>query len=124
MSRKFLPSQAPGQAATAPWRMLSDGSGTTEDSLTANVTPTPWQCGQAPAGVLAEKASESSLSAPSGYVPTRENSIRRELESVVRVPTEERDEPPVRCCCRATAGGSPVTDATRGTPACWIRRRA
>ena len=66
MSRKFLPSQAPGQAATAPSRMLSDGSGTTEDSLTAKVTPTPWQCGQAPAGVLAENASESSRSAPCG----------------------------------------------------------
>ena len=124
MSRKFLPSQAPGQAATAPSRMLSEGSGTTEASLTSNVTPTPEQRGQAPAAVAVEKASESSRSAPGGYCPTRENSIRSVFDSVVTVPTDEREDPAARCCCRATAGGSPVTEPTRGAPACWISRRA
>ncbi len=66
MSRRFLPCHAPGQAATAPSRMDSDGSGTSDSSVTRCTRPMPWHSGQAPAGVLGEKASESSRGAPSG----------------------------------------------------------
>jgi hypothetical protein len=66
MSRRLLPYQAPGQAAIAPSRMLSDGSGTRESSVTRWTRPRPEHSGQAPAAVLGEKASESSLAAPGG----------------------------------------------------------
>ena len=60
MSRRFLPCHAPGHAAMAPSRMLSEGSGTREDSVTVCAIPRPWHSGQAPAAVLGENASESS----------------------------------------------------------------
>lgn len=67
MSRRFLPCQAPGQAAMAPSPMESAGSGTRDCSVTRWTVPRPWHSGQAPAAVLGEKASESSRSAvPSG----------------------------------------------------------
>ena len=66
MSRRFLPCHAPGQAAIAPSRMLSEVSGTSEDSVTVCAIPRPWHSGQAPAAVLGENASESSWLAPSG----------------------------------------------------------
>ncbi|MCY1235427.1 hypothetical protein D9M72_480420 [compost metagenome] len=90
MSRRFLPCHAPGQAAMAPSAMLSEVSGTREDSLTVWAMPRPWHTGQAPAAVLGENASESSCAVPSGYVPARENSMRSELDSVVTVPTVDR----------------------------------
>jgi hypothetical protein len=67
--------------------MLKDGSGTSEDSVTVCAVPRPWHSRHAPAAVLGEKASESSWVLPAGYVPAREKSMRRELESVVTVPT-------------------------------------
>lgn len=42
--------------------------------------------------------------------------MRRELESVVTVPTDERAFGEERRCCRDTAGGSPVISPTFGTP--------
>ena len=66
MSRRFLPCQAPGQAAIARSRMLSEGSGTSESSVARCTRPSPWHSGQAPATVLGEKASESSRPAPGG----------------------------------------------------------
>ncbi len=66
MSRRFLPCQAPGQAATAPSRMLSDGSGTSVCSVTSCTVPSPEHSGHAPAAVFGEKASESSRCAPGG----------------------------------------------------------
>ena len=56
MSRRFLPCQAPGQAAIAPSRMLSDGSGTSDASVTLWRVPSPWHSGQAPAAVFGENA--------------------------------------------------------------------
>ena len=52
----------------------------------------------------------------------RENSNRRELEIVVTVPTEDRELGAPRRCCRATAGGSPVIDSTRGLVP-WVNSR-
>lgn len=66
MSRRFLPCHAPGQAAIAPCRIDSSGSGTRSSSLVRWMRPMPWQDGQAPAAVLGEKESESSRSAPGG----------------------------------------------------------
>ena len=66
MLRRLAPCQAPGQAAIAPSRMLSDGSGTSSSSVTSCTTPRPWQRGQAPATVLGEKASAARWSAPAG----------------------------------------------------------
>ena len=57
-------------------------------------------------------------------MPAREKSMRIELDSVVRVPTVERELGAPRRCCRATAGGSPVIPSTAGLCPCWIRRRA
>ena len=57
-------------------------------------------------------------------MPARENSIRSEFDSVVRVPTVERALGAPRRCCSATAGGSPVIYSTFGAPTCWISRRA
>ena len=57
MSRWFWPPQAVGHAATARSRMVSEGSGTIERSVTSYTRPSPWQVGQAPSGVLGEKAS-------------------------------------------------------------------
>ena len=64
MLRRLAPCQAPGQAAIAPSRMLSDGSGTSRSSVTSCTTPSPWHRGQAPAAVLGENASASSRAAP------------------------------------------------------------
>src|SRR3954454_22875481 len=50
--------------------------------------------------------------------------MRRRLESVVTVPTEERELVPPRRCCSATAGGSPSMSSTFGAPVCCSRRRA
>ncbi len=108
----------------APSRMVRPVSGTRDASLTACATPSPWHCGQAPAAVFGEKASESSCAAPAGYVPALENSMRSELESVVTVPTVERLLGAPRRCWSATAGGSPEIDSTLGLWPCWIRRRA
>ena len=124
MSRRFLPCQAPGQAAIAPSRMLRVGSGTREPAVTVCAMPSPWHCGQAPAAVFGEKESDSRRTAPAGYVPAREYSIRSELESVVSVPTDDRELGVPRRCCSATAGGSPVISSTRGLCPCWISRRA
>lgn len=66
MSRRFLPCQAPGHAAMAPSRIVSDGSGTSDRSVTVCATPRPWHTGHAPAAVLGEKASESSRPWPAG----------------------------------------------------------
>ena len=50
MLRRLAPCQAPGQAAIAPSRMLSDVSGTSSSSVTSCTTPSPWHRGQAPTG--------------------------------------------------------------------------
>ncbi len=42
--------------------------------------------------------------------------MRRELERVVTVPTEERAFGEDRRCSRETAGGSPVISPTAGAP--------
>ena len=62
--------------------------------------------------------------APGGYVPAREKSIRRRFDSVVTVPTVDRDVPAPLRCCSAIAGGSPVMSSTFGAPAGSSRRRA
>ena len=54
----------------------------------------------------------------------RENSIRIEFESVVTVPTDDRELGAPWRCCRATAGGSPVIETTFGFVACANSRRA
>ena len=61
MSRKFLPSHAPGHAAIAPSQMDRLGSGTIDSSVGLCTVPVPWHSGHMPAVVLGEKASESSL---------------------------------------------------------------
>jgi hypothetical protein len=66
MSRRFWPCQASGHAATAPSRMLSDGSGTSVSSVTRWIRPRPWHSGQAPTAVFGENASESSRSVVPG----------------------------------------------------------
>ena len=57
-------------------------------------------------------------------MPAREYSIRIELDSVVTVPTVERELGEPRRCCRATAGGRPVMRSTCGVWPCWMSRRA
>lgn len=57
-------------------------------------------------------------------MPARENSIRSEFESVVTVPTEEREVGEERRCSRETAGGSPSISPTFGAPTWWISRLA
>lgn len=42
--------------------------------------------------------------------------MRRKLESVVTVPTDERAPGAERRCSSETAGGSPVTSPTAGAP--------
>ena len=79
--------------------------------------------GQAPTAVLGENESESRGSAPGGYSPARENSMRSELDSRLTVPTDEREEGAERLP-RATAGGRPEISPTAGAPTWWIRRRA
>ena len=67
MSRRFCPCQAPGHAATARSRMLSDGSGTSVSSVTRWIFPSPWHSGHAPIAVLGLNQSESMTSvAPGG----------------------------------------------------------
>jgi hypothetical protein len=125
MSRRFCPCHAPGQAAIARSRMLSDGSGTSVSSVTVCTLPSPWHSGQAPTAVFGENQSESITSvAPGGYVPARENSIRRWFDRVVTVPTVDRELAVPRRCWSATAGGSPVISSTFGTPIWWMSRRA
>jgi hypothetical protein len=46
------------------------------------------------------------------------------LESVVTLPTEEREVGEPRCCWSATAGGSPSISSTSGTPIWSNSRRA
>ena len=48
--------------------------------------------------------------------------MRSRFESVVMLPTEERDVGDPRCCCNATAGGSPSISSTSGTPI-WSNNR-
>jgi len=75
--------------------------------------------------VLGENESESSRSVkPLGNVPAREKSIRSRFDSVVTVPTEDRDEADPRRCCSATAGGNPVMSSTLGAPDGSNSRRA
>ncbi|GAA3073179.1 hypothetical protein GCM10020254_16260 [Streptomyces goshikiensis] len=74
--------------------------------------------------MLGEKASESRRSAPGGYAPAREYSMRREFDSRVTVPTEDREPGVERRCSSDTAGGSPVTESTFGAPIWWISLRA
>jgi hypothetical protein len=51
--------------------------------------------------------------------------MRREFDSVLTLPTEERAVGGVpRCCCRATAGGRPSISSTSGTGIWWNSRRA
>jgi hypothetical protein len=45
----------------------------------------------------------------------REYSIRSRFDSVVTLPTDERVVGDPRCCCSATAGGSPSIESTSGT---------
>jgi excinuclease ABC subunit A len=59
-----------------------------------------------------------------GYVPALEKSIRTLLEIVVTLPTDERALAVPRCCCSATAGGSPSIESTSGTPTWSMRRLA
>ena len=61
---------------------------------------------------------------PRGKVPARENSIRSRFDSVVTVPTDDRDDADPRRCCSATAGGSPVMSSTFGAPVGSSSRRA
>ena len=68
MSRRFCPCHAGGHAAIALSRMLSDGSGTIEASVTSNTWPRPWQCGHAPCAVFGEKSSAYSIGCFAGYV--------------------------------------------------------
>ena len=55
-----------GQAAIAPSRIDSEGSGTSSSSVVRCTRPRPWHSGHAPAAVFGEKASESSRGAPGG----------------------------------------------------------
>ena len=57
MSRWFCPAHATGQEATARSRMVRDGSGTMESSVTSYTRPMPWHVGHAPCTVFAEKSS-------------------------------------------------------------------
>ena len=66
MLRRFAPCHAPGQAAMAPSRMVSDASGTISASVASWASPSPWHSGQAPAAVLGENASASSRDMPRG----------------------------------------------------------
>jgi hypothetical protein len=50
--------------------------------------------------------------------------MRSRFDSVVTLPTEERVPGVPRCCCKATAGGSPSMASTAGTPTWSISRRA
>ena len=50
--------------------------------------------------------------------------MRSRLEIVVTLPTDERVVGVPRCCCSATAGGSPSIASTSGTAIWWNRRRA
>ena len=50
--------------------------------------------------------------------------MRSELDSVVRVPTVDRELGVPRRCWSATAGGSPVIISTLGLCPCWMSRRA
>lgn len=75
-------------------------------------------------GGVRRKESEYKIPIPSGYVPTRENSSRTVLLIVETVPTVERAEPPEVDCCSATDGGSPSMEATCGSTAEAMSRRA
>src|SRR6478735_3592131 len=97
MSRRFCPCHAGGHAAMALSRMLSDGSGTIEASVTSNTCPRPWQCVHAPCAVFGEKSSAYSIGCFGGYVPAREYSMRTRLDSVVTLPTDERTLGVPRC---------------------------
>jgi hypothetical protein len=66
MSRRFCPCHAPGQAATAPARMLSDGSRTIDASVASYTRPSPWQVGHAPSGVFGENDSAYRMPRPGG----------------------------------------------------------
>src|SRR3954467_1592340 len=50
--------------------------------------------------------------------------IRNRFDSVVIVPTVDRELAAPRRCCSATAGGRPVISCTCGAPTCWSNRRA
>src|SRR5919112_2122153 len=124
MSRRFWPCHAGGQAAMARSRMVSESSGTIDRSVASYTRPNPWQVGQAPCGVFGEKSSACSIACFGGYVPAREYSIRTRFESVVTLPTDDLVVGEPRCCCRATAGGSPSIASTSGTLIWWKRRLA
>jgi hypothetical protein len=61
---------------------------------------------------------------PGRKSPAREFSMRSRFDSVVTLPTDERVVGEPRCCCSATAGGSPLMESTSGTPSWWKSRRA
>lgn len=115
MSRRFWPHHACGHAATARSRIVFDGSGTIDRSVTVNRRPSPWHDGHAPSGVFGENDSAYSIGAPRGYVPAREYSILIRFDSVVTLPTDDRVVLAPRCCWSATAGGSPSISSTSGT---------
>ena len=50
--------------------------------------------------------------------------MRSELESVVTVPTDDREPGADLRCSRDTAGGRPLISPTSGAPTWWISRRA
>jgi hypothetical protein len=50
--------------------------------------------------------------------------MRNEFDSVVTVPTLDRELGAPRRCCRATAGGRPEIDSTCGSWPCWMSRLA
>ena len=66
MSRRFWPCHAPGQAATARSRIVSEGSGTSVSSVMWCTVPSPWHSRQAPTAVFGENQSESITSSASG----------------------------------------------------------
>jgi hypothetical protein len=66
MSRRFCPCQAPGHAAMARSRIVSESSGTIDRSVASYTRPNPWQFGQAPSGMLGENDSAYRSGWPGG----------------------------------------------------------
>ena len=117
MSRRFWPCQAPGQAATAPSRMVSDGSGTRVCSVTWWIRPRPWHSrAGTDRGVRGERIGVESFGGPAGRCPPARRASAAGSTASSRCPPTTATIADPRRCCSATAGGSPVMSSTFGAP--------
>ncbi len=112
--------------ASAPWRIVRSGVGTTRPGSMPGTRPKPWHVGQAPTGLLKENRSGEGASK---RIPSRSKNSEYGIASPARLPVATSTSarpPPSRKACSALSARreSVVSRSASVAPAAGTARRS